>query len=420
MRTHDNGKTWTRITNGIPDGHFVAVVRSDPVRKGLLYAGTDAGVYVSFDDGDAWQPLQHNLPVAWVRDLLVHDNDLIAATQGRAIWVLDDLTPLRQLTAETTTADAHLFAPAAAYHVRDSQNKDTPPPKDTALGTNSPTGAIIDYTLAKPAKQVTIEIREQRRERQSHPPLRERRHHAAAARRTLLRRSLDETRRETVNGCRRAPLRLEPALPAPESDPIQLLDRRRLGRRHANRARRRARSSPANTTSCSPSMAANSISRCTIKPDPRVHATQTDMEQAFAFYQQVETELARVWQGYGEVDAVHRQLDALKKKGGAAAEAPLQKSIEAYEKKLEPLREGKGEAAPNLGAIGDALASLATDVEGADHPPTKPQEEVLTEYRTPPHSRARSVEDIARHRSSGAQQAATAGGAGGNPCAETR
>ncbi|HEU5479113.1 MAG TPA: hypothetical protein VFU90_04730, partial [Candidatus Tumulicola sp.] len=108
VRTHDNGKTWTKITNGLPDGHFVAVVRADPVRKGLLYAGTDTGVYVSFDDGDAWQPLQRNLPVAWVRDLLVHGNDLIAATQGRAIWVLDDVSPLRQIDASLAHADAHL------------------------------------------------------------------------------------------------------------------------------------------------------------------------------------------------------------------------------------------------------------------------------------------------------------------------
>ena len=124
----------------------------------MLYAGTDAGVYVSFDDGDHWQPLQRNLPVAWVRDLLVHGNDLIAATQGRAIWVLDDVTPLRQLDASIAHADAHLFAPAPAIRVRGSQNKDTPPPADTALGTNPPTGAIIDYLLPHAAKRVTLRI----------------------------------------------------------------------------------------------------------------------------------------------------------------------------------------------------------------------------------------------------------------------
>ncbi len=82
LRTHDYGASWSEIANGLPDGHFVSVVRADPVRRGLLYAGTDTGVFVSFDDGDHWQPLQRNLPVAWVRDLLVHGNDLIAATQG--------------------------------------------------------------------------------------------------------------------------------------------------------------------------------------------------------------------------------------------------------------------------------------------------------------------------------------------------
>jgi hypothetical protein len=149
FKTHDYGKTWTKITNGLPDGHFVGVVRADTVKAGLLYAGTDAGVYVSFDDGSHWQALQRNLPVAWVRDLLVHDNDLIAATQGRAIWVLDDLSPLRQLDAKIANAPAHLFTPAPAIRVRRDQNKDTPPPADTPLGTNPPTGAVIDTPLAK-------------------------------------------------------------------------------------------------------------------------------------------------------------------------------------------------------------------------------------------------------------------------------
>ena len=158
MRTRDYGKTWTAINSGLPQGRYVSVVRADSVRRGLLYAGTDNGVFVSFDDGSHWQALQRNLPVAWVRDLLVHDNDLIAATQGRAIWILDDLSPLRQLDASTPAQAARLFTPAPAFRLRPNQNKDTPLPAETALGTNPPNGAIIDYMLPAGARRVSIEI----------------------------------------------------------------------------------------------------------------------------------------------------------------------------------------------------------------------------------------------------------------------
>ncbi len=162
LRTHDYGKTWNEIDAGLPNSGFVDVVRADPTKSGLLYAGTDSGVYISFDDGGHWQSLQRNLPNAWVRDLLIHGNDLIAATQGRAIWVLDDVSPLRQhdkLTAKDS-AGSILFQPADAMRLRGSQNKDTPPPADTALGQNPPTGAIIDYELVRDSHNVAVEIRD--------------------------------------------------------------------------------------------------------------------------------------------------------------------------------------------------------------------------------------------------------------------
>ena len=114
-KTHDYGRTWTAITEGIPSSDFTRVIREDPVRRGLLYAGTERGVYVSFTGGARWQPLQLNLPVVPVYDLLVKDDDLIAATHGRAFWILDDVTPLRQMAEGVRLADAHVFAPRAAY-----------------------------------------------------------------------------------------------------------------------------------------------------------------------------------------------------------------------------------------------------------------------------------------------------------------
>jgi photosystem II stability/assembly factor-like uncharacterized protein len=155
-RTHDGGKTWKLITAGLPAFGPVDTVREDPVRKGLLFAGTENSVWVSFDDGDHWQSLQLNLPHTSMRDLWIHDNDLIVATHGRGFWILDDIAPLREAL---TTADAHLFTPAPAYRVQRDTNTDTPLPPDEPAAANPPDGAIIDYYLAHSSSTpVTLEI----------------------------------------------------------------------------------------------------------------------------------------------------------------------------------------------------------------------------------------------------------------------
>jgi hypothetical protein len=158
-RTHDGGKTWKLITSGLPDDAPADTVREDPVRKGLLFAGTETSVWVSFDDGDHWQSLQLNLPHTSMRDLGVHDSDLIVATHGRSFWILDDITPLRQLAESVAKSDAYLFNPEAAYRVRRSTNPDTPIPPDEPAGQNPPDGAILDYFFTQPASgPVTLEI----------------------------------------------------------------------------------------------------------------------------------------------------------------------------------------------------------------------------------------------------------------------
>ena len=158
-RTRDFGKTWTEIVKGIPDGGASNVVREDPVHKGLLFAGTEGSVYVSFNDGDDWQPLQLNLPHTSMRDLAIHGDDLIVATHGRSFWILDDITPLRQLNAEVAKESAHLFAPQTAIRFRWNRNPDTPLPPEFPAGKNPPDGAILDYVLTSSAKEtVTLEI----------------------------------------------------------------------------------------------------------------------------------------------------------------------------------------------------------------------------------------------------------------------
>ncbi|MEZ4896016.1 MAG: glycoside hydrolase [Saprospiraceae bacterium] len=156
-RTHDGGTTWQEVSNGMPDMGPVNVVREDPVRPGLLYAGTERTVYFSTDDGDHWQSLQQNLPSSSIRDLVVHDKDLVIGTHGRSIWILDDVTPLRQLQAASLQAN-QLFRPEPALRVRNNVFSDTPLPPEEPTGQNPPDGAIIDYYLAHPAQSVIVDV----------------------------------------------------------------------------------------------------------------------------------------------------------------------------------------------------------------------------------------------------------------------
>jgi photosystem II stability/assembly factor-like uncharacterized protein len=164
-RTRDYGKTWAKIVTGLPatlpGGAFARVVRADPKRRGLLFAGTESAVYVSFDDGDNWQSLMLNLPTTQYHDIAIHDNDLIVGTYGRGIWVLDDFAVLRQLSAAVATepGGAHLFKPSDAVRVRRNVMYNTPFPREVPQAPNPPDGAIIYYSLgAKPSSDIAIEV----------------------------------------------------------------------------------------------------------------------------------------------------------------------------------------------------------------------------------------------------------------------
>jgi photosystem II stability/assembly factor-like uncharacterized protein len=158
-RTHDFGKTWRPIGSGLPQDAPVNVVREDPTRAGLLFAGTERAVFVSFDDGDNWQPLRLNMPATSIRDLVVHGDDLVVGTHGRSFWILDDITPLRQIDAQTLQSEAVLYKPQTAYCVRFSVNTDTPLPPEEPAGKNPPDGAILNYYLASDIRtQITLEI----------------------------------------------------------------------------------------------------------------------------------------------------------------------------------------------------------------------------------------------------------------------
>jgi len=155
-KTNDYGKTWVKLTKGIPETTFVRAVREDPKKRGLLYAGTETGVYVSFNDGAEWRAMQLNLPTTPIHDLVVKNDDLVVATHGRAFWILDDVSPLRQYGDEIAKQDVHLYAPATAVRFQDSSEE---PPKPVLVGENPPAGALIYFFLKeKPKGETTIEI----------------------------------------------------------------------------------------------------------------------------------------------------------------------------------------------------------------------------------------------------------------------
>jgi photosystem II stability/assembly factor-like uncharacterized protein len=163
FRTRDYGKTWTRIATGLPEhqpsGSFARFVRNDPKCRGLLFAGTESGVFVSFDDGDHWESLQQNLPNTSVRDAAFKDNDLVVATYGRGFWVLDDISILRQLGATVANEPARLFKPGGAVRVRRNVGADTPFPPEVPHALNPPEGAIVDYWLAQaPSSDITLDV----------------------------------------------------------------------------------------------------------------------------------------------------------------------------------------------------------------------------------------------------------------------
>lgn len=376
-RTHDSGAHWTPIINGLPPDQYTSVLRADPTTQGLLYAGTDQGVYVSFDDGDHWQPLQRNLPTAWVRDLLVHGNDLIVATQGRAIWVLDDLSPLRQMSNARTQAGTFLFTPSAAYRVRRSENRDTPLPPETPLGTNPPAGAIIDYVLASNAQTpLVLEIHDsagklvRRFASDSKAPWRNASRYFGK----------DWTKAQAKPGTTAGGHRFVWDLHYPRPRVIDyeysiaaIHDQDTLLTPLGVRV-------PPGTYDVALSVDGTTLhAPLTVRMDPRVDFAPGAVQQSSAFAVEVGEALERAWQGYGELKAVRDQLKAMQAKADSAPDG-TSADIDRLLKSTTPLVKGDGRDTTSVPAISGVLASLASDVEATDRAPTAPQHAVYADY----------------------------------------
>jgi photosystem II stability/assembly factor-like uncharacterized protein len=377
-RTRDAGKNWKLITAGLPDFGPVDTVREDPVRKGLLFAGTENAVWVSFDDGERWQSLQLNLPHTSMRDLWIHENDLVVATHGRSFWVLDDIAPLREASA-TIANEVHLFAPALAYRIQRDTNTDTPLPPDEPAAANPPDGAILDYYLPASSSAVTLEILDA----QGHAVRRFSNSDKPDIAEEELRKQLiplywvrEPRKLSTDAGMHRWVWDLH--YPAPASSrhdyPIAAIPhdtpRYPLG----------PTALPGTYTVRLTVDGKTSTASLTIKMDPRVKISAAGLQKKF----QAETRMAAVMsetaQALLQGHSIRAQLD----KVSAQANASTKDAIEAFEKKLTAVLGASGGffAPPSqevtLSRVNGQAGTLYAQVWGADAEPTSSQIEALS------------------------------------------
>jgi len=372
-RTHDGGRSWQPISAGLPRDHFLAVVRADPVKRGLLYAGTDAGVYVSLDDGEHWQALQLNLPQAWVRDLLVHGNDLVAATQGRALWVLDDLSPLRTLSEAGDRT--HLFAPATAYRVHSNNNHDTPLPAETAVGMNPPAGAVIDYALAAgEAGPITLEIYDAqgalvRRFASDDKPIAARAHRYFAA---------DWLKPLPVLAATPGAHRFIWDLRYPQ--PRAISYEYGIGAVYGVNTPTLPAGAyvlPGRYEVVLRTGAQQWRQPLSVQADPRIATPMADLQRTLAYSMVAAQALDAAYVANGEVLALRKQLTALR----PGLSGGLLEAANALEKQTTVLIKSAEGMDADFGTISEVIGGLAAGLEGADFAPTPGQQAGLDDYR---------------------------------------
>ena len=376
-KTADYGKTWTKITNGIPDHDFVRAVREDPKRRGLLYAGTESGIYISFDDGASWKPFRLNLPTTPVHDLVVKDNDLVVATHGRSFWILDDLSPVRQYKPEIANAEAYLYQPSAAYRIHGGGRGGGR--GSLTAGENPPNGAIVYYYLkAVPKGDTTIEI------------LNAEGKHVrgySSAKTNFITEPLDPDAEkpkkeiEPQAGLNRFvwDLRYEPV---PRIPNYYLFDYE--SGTHGPLA------VPGKYQVKLTVNGKSYTAPLELKPDPRVKATQEDFEKQFSLRMRIHKDLTSVYDSVLQMRDVRSQLKDLRERLPETAPArriatasdDLDKKIGVVEDELVDFRITSNEdsLAYPLGLDGK-LASLAMAVEGsADTAPTQPEYDVFQSF----------------------------------------
>lgn len=357
LRTRDFGKTWTDIVNGIPANENVNAVREDPQRKGLLFAGTERAVYVSFDDGDHWQSLRLNMPASSVRDLAIKNADLIAATHGRGFWILDDISPLRQMNTSAMSADAFLFQPTQAYRVRWNMNTDTPLPPDVPAGENPPDGAVIDYYLKDTASgPVTLEIKDSSgqvmRRYSSADPV-----PPPDPKLTIPEYWLRPAKPlSSAAGVHRFlwDMHLPPVPGIKPEYPISAVYRN---------------TTPSPTSpwvlpgKYTVTLSANGKSYTqplTVTMDPRVKTPVADLARQFELSRQLYQDLVALAPAAAQAEAVHEQLTEVRKKSTGQ---PIASDLDAFEKKLTSV-EGSEDSRPGADGVPETIVGLRTSLLG--------------------------------------------------------
>src|SRR5215469_9405404 len=374
-RTHDGGKSWKLITSGLPDFGPVDTVREDPVRKGLLFAGTENAVWVSFDDGEHWQSLQLNLPHTSMRDLWIHDDDLIVATHGRAFWILDDIAPLREASSGLA-GSAHLFTPALAYRIQRDTNTDTPLPPDEPMAANPPDGAIVDYYLPSAAGKVSLDVLDGQGKLV--------RSFASTDKPDITRESLQKQLiplywvrlprpLSTEAGMHRSvwDLHYPPPVTGRHDYPISAVPhdtpRYPLGPTVV----------PGNYSVRLSVDGKTSTAALAVKMDPRVKTSPAELQKKFESETRLAALLSESTQALLEAGAIREQLAKL------SGDSSHTVNVESYEKKLDALVGGQGGfmAPPspeaNLNRVSAQAGTLYQQVWQADAAPTTPQMEAM-------------------------------------------
>ncbi len=316
-KTSDYGLTWTRINSGIPDGVFVRAVREDPKRKGLLYAATERGVFVSFDDGAHWRSLQINLPNAPIHDLVIKNDDLVVATHGRSFWILDDVSPLRQFADSVANEDAHLYTPATAYRIHTGES----PAHLSFAGKNPPNGAVVYFNLKKTAKKDPKEkdLKETDLKEEDEQEVKVEILDAAGN----VIRDYSSKKLETPD----EPLDPDDKKPEKQIKPEDGLNRFvwDLHYEEANRVpgyylwdygegARGPLAPPGKYQVRLTARGKTLTAPFEVKIDPRVTTSQSDMEKQFKLEMDIREQLNRVYEAVNQIQDVREQLDGLKKR----------------------------------------------------------------------------------------------------------
>jgi photosystem II stability/assembly factor-like uncharacterized protein len=367
FKTADFGKTWTRINSGLPEGAYVHAVREDPKQKGLLYAGTELGIYVSFDDGAHWQSLQLNLPTTPIHDLVVKNDDLAVATHGRSFWILDDIAPLRQLSAQASNWNMHLFAPSTAFRLRFPFDVD----KRQPVGLNPPKGAIVYYYFKEaPKGEVTLEILDEQG-------------------RLVRKLSSEEKKAESSFSAEWPDLEVpEDRIPAeaglnrfawdlrvegPRKLPGELMGELRSLGPTALPGKYQVRLTAGGKSEMAP---------LELRLDPRLNVSQADLQKQFDLSLKIREQISALHDAVAGIRETRAQLQALQRRFGdqpryktiSEASKSLEQKMAPIEEELLQVKAKSTEANLNFPVLTDEqLHSLGGSVDSSDNAPTRQQ-----------------------------------------------